>query len=218
MSELRIGLIDSNELVRVGRNLVINSQSDLRVVLEESDAQVAIQRAPDYLVDVLVVAENQHGFTGSGFVEKLSSALGESQNNASILVLASFATEQARWNAVQAGAADLIGMEADGATFLKAIRAIGKPGFLVDPSFVHSFGKTQPLRPLSLELQVTFDDLTAEQRSQFSLFLQGKSDFEIARMFDVSRLRVRQLIESLIVTAGLRTRGQLSLLLRGFVK
>lgn len=218
MSELRIGLIDNNELVRAGRNMVISSQSDLRVVLEESDAKLAILRAPDYLVDVLVVAQNQHGFTGSGFVEKLSEALTISGNKAAILVLASFATDQARWNAVQAGAADLIGMEASGSTFLKSIRAIGKSDFLVDPGFVLRFGTSQPLRPFSGELQSAIDKLTPEQRSQLAFFLEGKGDFEIAKRFDVSRLRVRQLIESLIATAGLRTRGQLSLILRGFVK
>ena len=53
--ELRIGLIESNELVRAGRAMVIDSQSDMKVVFEESDPRAALMKSPDYLIDVLVI-------------------------------------------------------------------------------------------------------------------------------------------------------------------
>lgn len=216
MPELRVGLIINNDLVRSGRNMVISSQPDLRVVLEESDAKVAISRAPEYLVDVLVVAHSQHGFTGSGFVEKLSSALSDSGNDASILVLAPFATHQARWEAIQAGAADLVGLEASGADFLKKVRSIAKIDYLADPEFIKSFGFTQPKSAPNRELEAAINSLAKDQRTQLSLSLSGHSDHEIAKKFDISKLRVRQLIESLSKVAGVRTRSQLSILLREF--
>ena len=216
MTELRIGLVINNDLVRSGRNMVISSQPDMRVVLEESDAQVAITRAPDYLVDVLVVAHSQHGFTGSGFVDKLSSALSASGNDASILVLAPFATDQARWEAIQAGAADLVGLEASGEVFLKQVRSIAKPDYLADPEFIRSFGSNQPTLTANRELQAAIGSLTKDQRTQLSLALSGDSDHEIAKKFDISKLRVRQLVDSLSQIAGVRTRSQLLILLRDF--
>jgi DNA-binding NarL/FixJ family response regulator len=216
VTELRVGLIINNDLVRSGRNMVISSQRDMRVVLEESDAQVAISRAPEYLVDVLVAAHSQHGFTGSGFVEKLSSALSDSGNEASILVLAPFATDQARWEAIQAGAADLVGLEASGAYFLKKVRSITKSDYLADPEFISSFGATQPAVAPNFELESAIGSLTKDQRTQLALSLGGLSDHEIAKKFDVSKLRVRQLVDSLSNVAGVRTRSQLSILLREF--
>jgi DNA-binding NarL/FixJ family response regulator len=216
MSELRVGLIVNNDLVRSGRNMVISSQPDMRVVLEESDSQVAITRAPDYLVDVLVAAHSQHGFTGSGFVEKLSNALYASGNGASILVLAPFATDQARWEAIQSGAADLVGLEASGEEFLKRVRAIAKSDYVVDQEFVKSFGSAQPSVALSRELEAALQSLTKDQRTQLSLTLSGHSEHDIAKRFDVSKLRVRQLLDSLLKIAGVRTRSQLSILLREY--
>jgi DNA-binding NarL/FixJ family response regulator len=216
MTELRVGLIINNDLVRSGRNMVISSQPDMRVVLEESDAQVAISRAPEYLVDVLVAAHSQHGFTGSGFVEKLSSALSNSGNDASILVLAPFATDQARWEAIQAGAADLVGLEASGADFLNKVRSISKADYLADPEFIKSFGYTQPTVAPNLELEAAISSLAKDQRTQLSLSLGGQSDHEIAKKFDVSKLRIRQLMDSLLRVAGVRTRSQLLIILREF--
>ena len=216
MSELRVGLIVNNDLVRSGRNMVISSQPDMRVVLEESDSQVAITRAPDYLVDVLVAAHSQHGFTGSGFVEKLSNALYASGNDASILVLAPFATDQARWEAIQSGAADLVGLEASGEVFLNQVRSIAKSDYVVDQEFVKGFGSAQPSVALSRELEVALQSLTKDQRTQLSLALSGQPEHDIAKRFDVSKLRVRQLLDSLLKIAGVRTRSQLSILLREY--
>lgn len=217
MTELRVGLIINNDLVRSGRNMVISSQSDMRVVLEESDSQVAISRAPDYLVDVLVAAHSQHGFTGSGFVERLSVALSMSGNDAAILMLAPFATNQARWDAIKAGAADLVGMEASGADFLKRVRSVAKSDYLVDPDFIKSFGSTQPTVIPSRELEAAVRVLTKDQRAQLSLTLSGHSDHDVAKKFDVSKLRIRQLLDSLSLVAGVRTRSQLLILLREFI-
>lgn len=85
MADLRIGLIDGNELVRTGRAMVFNSQPDMRVVLEESDPVVAIERAPDYLLDVLLVGPSQHRLRGEQFIQSLTKALRDAGNDCAVV-------------------------------------------------------------------------------------------------------------------------------------
>jgi len=213
---IRIGLVDSNEVVRSGRAMIITSQPDLKLVFEESDPRRALVRAPEYLVDVLIVSQNQHGYSGSSYVAEMAKALNDGGNPSYILVTTPFFTQQLRWNAVLAGAADLVSLEEAGRDFLSKIRAIAKGDYIVDPKFLQVSKGLEGSLVIKRELIEALESLDLGQRDQLANFKEGLSDFQNARNLDIAKLRVTQLIRKLIEVGSLLTRNQLAIVLRDF--
>jgi DNA-binding NarL/FixJ family response regulator len=69
--DLRIGLIDGDVDIRFGRRQVIDSQHDLKVVLEDGNFESALDRVPDALIDVLVIDHRLRGGDGITLSTKL---------------------------------------------------------------------------------------------------------------------------------------------------
>lgn len=218
MSDLRIGLIDSNELVRSGRSMIINSQADMRVVLEESDPVVSIQRAPDYLVDVLLVGPSQHSLRGQQLIQLLSQALVEAKNDCAIISYNAFSSPKLRYEAVVSGAQDFIGLDSSGMDLLALIRQVVKRDYLVEPKELSLLAGEFGFPKVSNQLELKLSELTDVNTEVVKLFLDGQADQTIAKQLDLARTRVTQLIDSLIASAGLTTRNQLHLALSAGAK
>lgn len=215
MADYRIGLIDGNELVRSGRAMIINAQPDMRVVLEESDPLAAIDRAPDYLVDILLVGPSQHRLRGDQFIQKLSKALVEANNDCAIIAYSAFNSPKLRYEAIRAGAQDFIGLDDTAKDLLSLIRRSSKKDFLVDPvqlrELLNEFGPVVT----SNQLENKLSELNSQQTEMLELFLGGSGDQAIAKQLDIARTRVTQLLDSLLAATTFTSRNQLALALLG---
>lgn len=217
MADYRIGLIDGNELVRSGRSMIVNAQPDMRVVLEESDALEAIERAPNYLVDILLVGPSQHRLRGDQFIQKLSKALVEANNDCAIIAYSAFSSPKLRYEAIRAGAQDFIGLDDTAKDLLTLIRRATKKDFVVNPvqlrALLSEFGPVET----SNQLENKLSELNSQQIKILDLFLGGFGDQAIAKQLDIARTRVTQLLESLISVTTFTSRNQLALALLGGV-
>jgi DNA-binding NarL/FixJ family response regulator len=211
LNDLRIGLIDGDELVRAGRSMVINSQADMRVVLQESDPVVAIQRAPDYLLDVLMVGPSQHSLRGQQLIQLLAEALKEANNDCAIISYNAFYSPKLKFEAIRAGARDFIGLDSNGKELLSLIRKVVKRDYLVEPGELNRMAEEFAFMGGSNQLELRLSELSTIQTEVVQLFLTGQSDLAIAKQLDLARTRVTQLIDSLITSAGLTSRNQLLL-------
>lgn len=215
MANYRIGLIDGNEMVRSGRAMIINAQPDMRVVLEESDPLTAIDRAPDYLVDVLLVGPSQQRLRGDQFIQKLSKALFEANNDCAIIAYSAFNSTKLRYEAIKAGAQDFIGLDDTAKDLLSLIHRVSKKDFVVDPTqlreLVGDFGPVQK----SNQLEISLSELNPQQTKILEYFLSGSADQSIAKTLDIARTRVTQFLESLMTASGFTSRNQLALALIG---
>ena len=213
MNDLRIGLIDSNELVRSGRAMIINSQVDMRVVLEESDPVLAIERSPNYLVDVLLVGPSQHRLRGEEYIQVLAKALFEANNDCAIISYNAFTSSKLRYEAIRAGAQDFYGLDGHAKELLAIIKKVVKRDFRVDSNELAELAREFGSPLFSSQLELKLSELTETQTKAVNLFIQGESDNSIAKQLDLARTRVSQLIEILLKIAGFTSRNQLFLAL-----
>lgn len=215
MVDYRVGLIDGNELVRSGRAMIINAQPDMKVVLEESDALLAIERAPEYLVDVLLVGPSQHRLRGDQFIRKLSRSLAEANNECVIISYSAFNSPELRYEAIKAGAQDFIGLDGEAKDLLSLIRRAVKKDYLVEPAllreFTHQFGPV----PRATHLELKLKELTPQQTEIIESFLDGFGDQQTSKKLEIARTRVTQLLDSLLSLSGFTSRNQLALSLMG---
>lgn len=213
MADLRIGLIDGNELVRTGRAMVFNSQPDMRVVFEESDPVVAIERAPDYLLDVLLVGPSQHRLRGEQFIQSLTKALRDAGNDCAVVAYNSFTTPKLRFEAIKAGAHEFVGLDTPASELLTLVRKVVKRDFIVEPSQLLSLAEEYGALEGSQQLELKLAELTDIQTEMVTMFLTGANDLAISKKLDSARTRVSNLISSLMSSAGVSTRNQLALVL-----
>lgn len=215
MSDIRIGIIDTNEQVRAGRAMVFSSQADMTVVLNESDGNLAISRSPQYLVDVLIAGTNQHGFPHGEFISRLAQALADAHNDCVIIATSPFSNPKTRWESLLSGAQEHVGFEAPAEELLTLTRKAVKQDFLVDvidlKAQISEFGGLPKVHQLESKLV----ELNQVQTGIVASFLDGLGDQDIARKFDLARTRVTQLLESLKTVAGYTSRNQLAIALLG---
>lgn len=215
---LRIGLIESNSLLRSGRALLIGSQAEMQIVFEESNPKVALERVGDYLVDVLVVNIRQHGYAGATYISALRKILYLAGNKAAILGFANFSSDETYRDAILAGADDFVAMDADATEFLSKMKLVSKNDYRIDQKQLEKlFRKASQLMVKSRELDVALGVLEPWQRKVAKRFLRGESDANIAKELDLARTRVSQTIKGLMDAGSVHTRNQLAVALMGKV-
>jgi DNA-binding NarL/FixJ family response regulator len=202
-------------MVRSGRAMVLNAQPDMRVVFEESDPLLAIERAPNYLVDVLIVGPSQHRLRGGQFVSVLSKALKDSSNDCAIIAYNAFSDSRLRYEAIRSGAQEFIGLDAEAATLVALVKKVVKRDFTAPMSelgvLAQQFGSPEP----AARLATTLAELTVQQKSILAKFLDGLGDQTIAKQFELAHTRVTKFIDSLVETGEFTTRNQLAMALLG---
>lgn len=215
---LRVGLIESNNLLRSGRALLIGAQPEMQIVFEESDPKAALERVGDYLIDVLVVNIKQHGYVGASYITALRQTLANAGNKAAVLGFANFYSDETYREAILAGADDFVGMDAEAGEFLGKMKLVNKTDYRIEQKQLEKlFRKNSQLMVKSRELDVALGVLEPWQRKVAKRFLSGESDSAIAKELDLARTRVGQTIKGLKEAGAVHTRNQLAIALMGKV-
>lgn len=122
---IRIGLIDGDKVIRAGRRMMIESQPGLQIVYEESDAEAALEKIPELLVDVLIIDHRLRGFDGVELTRKLSSIY-QSRGEClpKVIITGPYQTDELSAAAAEVGASSVITQEQPLAKLLEQIKAI----------------------------------------------------------------------------------------------
>jgi DNA-binding NarL/FixJ family response regulator len=120
---IRVALIDGDVAIRAGRRLMIDSQVNLQLVYEESEAQVALEKVPELLVDVIVIDHRLKGFDGLQLAKKLVDAFSDKgEPTPTIVITGAYATPELVLAAIRCGASDVVTQDAPLAELLTAIK------------------------------------------------------------------------------------------------
>ena len=207
---LRLAIIDADEFVREGRALLLSSLPEFQVVYESGDPNTALEQVPDYLVDVILLDLRIPGWDISSYIDSLSSKLIESGNGAGIVATTNFSAASQELEVFRAGALDYVAVNEGTDRLLKALRRAASRESAIPAQRIHSLLKGRVMVPRQ-SLVLAFSQLDQAQKTVALAMLEGKSDTQIAREFDLTRYRVSKFLDSLTLTSGYRTRIQLAL-------
>lgn len=207
---LRLAIIDADEFVREGRALLLSSLPEFQVVYESGDPTTALEQVPDYLVDVILLDLRIPGWDISSYIDSLSSKLNESGNGAGIVATTNFSAASQELEVFRAGALDYVAVNEGTDRLLKALRRAASRESAIPAERIHSLLKGKVMVPRQ-SLVLAFSQLDQAQKTVALAMLEGKSDTQIAREFDLTRYRVSKFLDSLTLTSGYRTRIQLAL-------
>lgn len=215
--DLRIALIDSDADIRHGRRMLIDSQSDLKVVFEDDNATTTIQRLPEALVDVIVLDHRIKGQDGIEVAKALIAAfLSDAARIPKIIMTGPYFSPELQIASIAAGATDLVTQDSGPEELLKAIRSTAAKDD--EPDFKELAAFLELAKHIAVDvpdLLVRLGQLGERELGVLEQFELGKSDEQIAEDLFIAKYRVRQILSFVVAKAGFATRTQLFLALHG---
>ncbi len=131
---IRILLVDDHEVVRDGVKSLINANDDLTVVGEAGSVREAIDQAMRTKPDVVVMDVRLADGSGIEATREIRARLEKTQ----VLMLTSFADDEALFASIMAGAAGYVLKQIRGGELVRAIREVGAGRSLLDPEVTKS--------------------------------------------------------------------------------
>ena len=132
VNRLRILLVDDHEIVRKGLRSLLDAEPDLEVVGEAGTVADALRRVGFDSPDVVVLDVRLPDGSGVEACRDIRSAFPDVK----VLMLTSYADEEALMSAILAGASGYLLKRIDSAALLDSLRRIGQGESLIDQEMV----------------------------------------------------------------------------------
>lgn len=203
-STIRIGLLDTDSDVRLGRKLVLSSQPKFEVVFDSDGATEDIEAIEQSLIDVLVLDQRLSIGAGLDFYSSLRNLTGVKQAPSAVLTT-SFAQPELLLDALQEGIVDVVTVEQGATGLIAAVSKASSGAVAHSLSSLWELVSSQPTyRAVDLNFVRLFDELPQRQASSLKKLKETWLSADLAKIqnFDlgslntlVSRLPVASAVE-----------------------
>jgi two-component system NarL family response regulator len=202
---IRILIVDDHPVVLAGLTSMLGTQSGIEVVGSASSGEEAMEMLRVKVADLLLLDLRMPGMSG---IDTLH-ALKRSKNNARVVILTSFETDEDIYRAVQAGAQGYLLKDAPQSDMIDAIRT------------VHA-GKRYLPRHIATRLaeRMMRTNLTARELEVLNMLAKGLTNKQIGVALSISDNTVRNHVNSIIekLEVSDRTEAATTAIHRGIIE
>jgi DNA-binding NarL/FixJ family response regulator len=177
---LRVLLADDHVTVRHGLKLLIDGESDMTVVAEASDGEVAVRKALEVKPDVVVMDISMPGMNGLAATR----ALRKVQPDARIVTLTRHADEAYLQELLRAGVSGYVLKRSAPTELLHAIRGVAAGGQYLDSTLTARVTAGFAAKPGGAKKPAS--NLTDREAEVLRLIASGYGNKEIAARLDLS--------------------------------
>ncbi|HIE56299.1 MAG TPA: response regulator transcription factor [Chromatiaceae bacterium] len=203
MSNLRILLVDDHEVVRVGLKTLIERHAGYEVVAEASSQHEAVEKALQFLPDVVVMDIRLAGGSGIEACEEIVAELPDTK----VVMLTSYAEDEMLFSAIRAGAVGYVLKQVGGNEVIRAIESASRGEATLDPTLTQRvFDEMR--RSIKQEEASAFNDLTAQEMHVLALIAEGKTNREIAEALYLSEGTVRNYVSGILSKLEVANRAE----------
>jgi DNA-binding NarL/FixJ family response regulator len=200
---LRVMLVDDHELVRAGIRALVESAPDVEIVGEADSVRRAIEEAERSWPDVIVM--DVRLADGSGI--EATREIRARRPGVKVLMLTSFADDEALFASIMAGAAGYVLKEIRSGELLTAIRAVGEGKSLLDPSV------TSAVLDRLRKHKQAFQDrklgrLTAQEERILGMVAEGRTNKEIGDVLELAEKTVKNYVSSILTKLEVARRAE----------
>ena len=199
---MRILLVDDHEIVRKGLRALIDAEPDLDVVGEAGTVGEALRRVGFDSPDVVVLDVRLPDGSGIEACRDIRSAFPEVQ----VLMLTSFADEEALMSAILAGASGYLLKRIDSAALLDSLRRVGQGESLIDQEMVSKLFSA--LRGGSRSSDPLLDKLSEQERRVLDLITEGLTNRQIADSMFLAEKTIKNYVSNLLTKLGMSRRSE----------
>jgi DNA-binding NarL/FixJ family response regulator len=200
-TKLRILLVDDHDVVRAGLRSVFDTADDLKVVGEAGTAAEAIRRVGLDLPDIVVLDVRLPDGSGIDVCREVK----ERWPATGVLILTSYADQDALIEAYDAGASGYILKRVDSAELLDAVHQVGKGALVFGEALdaalaskIRSSGQTHG----------KIDLLSLQEKIVLDLLAQGRSNKQIAETMFLSDKTVKNYVSHILSKLEMTSRTE----------
>ena len=204
-SPLRVVIADDQRVVREGLAMLIGLLDGIQVVAMAADGVDAVDQALLHRPDVVVMDLRMPNLDGAQATARIRAELPQTQ----VLVLTTYANDDALFPALQAGARGYLTKNASAEEIEQALSALGRGQTHLAPEV------QQRLVAASLDARAAGpgpmappDGLSAREVEVLTLIAAGRSNTEIARELVLSNATIKSHINHIFAKIGARDRAQ----------
>ena len=201
-TEIRVMLVDDHEVVREGLRALLSRHSHLIVVGEAATMKEAIDVASRSKPDVIVMDVRLPD--GSGV--EACRTIREAQPETKVIMLTSYADDEALFASIVAGAAGYLLKQTRGQAVIDAITSVAAGGSLLDPEVT---GKVlERVRRGGDEADPACASLTEQERKVLGQLAEGKTNRDIGVTLFLSEKTVKNYVSRILDKLGLARRAE----------
>jgi len=202
--DIRVMICDDHALFRRGLIMVLEAEDDIEVVAEAEDGDDAVEKAVEFVPDVVLMDVRMPGVDGIEATRRIA----EKVPTAKILMLTVSDEEEDLYEAIKAGATGYLLKEVSIEEVAPAARAVVAGQSLISPSMASKLlGEFSNLAKRAEERSsVPTPRLTERELEVLRLVAQGKSNREIAGDLYISENTVKNHVRNILEKLHLHTR------------
>ncbi|MFV0427595.1 MAG: response regulator [Beutenbergiaceae bacterium] len=209
-SPIKVGLVDDQQLVRAGFALVINSQSDMEVVVEAGDGEAALTQLHRHQVDVVLMDVRMPKLDGLATTAALCETRENLPPGPRVIILTTFDLDEYVLAAIKAGASGFLLKDTPPEGMLEAIRTVHRGDAVISPSSTKRLIShvATALPGADRTSPQVLDSLTEREREVLVLMAKGRSNSEIASDLFVVEATVKTHVGHVLAKLQARDRVQ----------
>ena len=194
-------LVDDHEVVRMGLRSLLEQTEDIRVAAEAGTAAEALAQARAVHPDVALLDVRLPDGDGVEVCRTLRDELPGTR----VLMLTSYADDEALFSAIMAGASGYLLKQVRGRALVDAIHAVANGQSLLDPAMTQTV--LERLRSPARGND-RFTELTDQERTILDLVAQGKTNREIGAQLYLSDKTVKHYVSNILSKLQLTRRSE----------
>ncbi len=198
-------LVDDQELMRMGLNMVLEAHEDISVIGEAGDGAAAVAAAVAMKPDVVLMDVRMPIVDGVKATEQILASGIESR----VLVMTTFDLDEHALGALRAGASGFLLKDTPPEDLVSAIRSVAAGDAVVSPKVTRRLlSRFIVDGPAPRRDPVVLDVLTEREREVLGHVATGLSNIEIAQQLYLSESTIKSHVGRILTKLDLRDRVQ----------
>src|SRR5215216_2032039 len=205
--QIDVVVADDQRLLRSGFRVILEAESDLRVVGEAADGRSAVDTVRRTRPDVVLMDIRMPELDGLKAAERI---LSDPELETAVLMLTTFDRDEYIYEALRIGASGFLLKDAPADRLLDAVRVAAAGDALLAPSVTRRLIEqfAQAARPAPGAVPAALAELTSRELQVLRLVASGLSNAEIAAELVLGENTVKTHVAHLLGKLGLRDRVQ----------
>ena len=204
-TRVRVLLCDDHELVRRGLRALLETDLTIEVVGEASSADEAVTSSVTTTPDVVVMDVRMPGRSGIEACRDIRAHREQTR----VLILTSFADDEALFSAIMAGASGYVLKQIHGNDLLTAIHRVSKGESLLDPSVTGRVLARIRGDVLAGE-ESGVEQLTPQERRIIGLVAEGMTNRQIGAQVHLAEKTVKNYVSNILMKLDLSRRAEVA--------
>ncbi len=200
-------IVDDQELMRTGFEMILNAQDDIEVLGSAADGSAGIELVQCKRPDVVLMDIRMPEMDG---IESTRRIIADPSVDTRVLMLTTFDLDEYVYDAVRAGASGFLLKDSPAEELLRAVRVVAAGEALLGPSvtrtLIEEFARSDPQTPMAANTAI--DSLTAREVEVWRLMAKGLSNQEVADERILGETTVKTHVSRVLMKLGLRDRVQ----------